>query len=164
MMNCKNIKKNLVLFLENQLPEEHQVQMKKHLKNCPDCSCLLEEFSELWGALEGREKIQPSPYFWTRLKQRIIEFEEGRKPVWGWLEGLVGWARPAVAVAVLLVGIFAGYSLGNFPQTVNGQTASQADERTLALQQFFESHNLDPLIDLPTGSIEATYLDMVSEE
>ena len=163
MMNCKNVKKNLVSFLENELPEQRRVQMEKHLEVCPDCFHLLEEFSQLWGALERREKIQPSPYFWTRLKQRIIEYEEERKPAWGWLEGLVGWTRPAVAVAVLLMCIFLGYSLGNLPQA-NGQTAYQVDERTIALEQFFDSHYLDPLDDLSTGSIEATYLDLISGE
>lgn len=163
MMNCKNVKRNLVSFLEKKLLEEQRVEMEKHLKICPDCSHLLEEFSQLWGALERREKIQPSPYFWTRLKQRIIEYEKERKPAWGWLEGLVGWARPAVAVAVLLICVFLGYSLGNLPQA-NGQTASQLDQRTIALQQFFDSHYLDPLDDLSTGSIEATYLDLISGE
>ncbi len=162
-MNCKNVKRNLVSFMEKELLEERRVEMEKHLKVCPDCSHLLEEFSQLWGALEHREKIQPSPYFWTRLKQRIIEYEEERKPVWGWFEGLVRWARPAVGVAVLLICVFLGYSLGNLPQA-NGQTASQLDQRTIALQQFFDSYNLDPSIDLPAGSIEATYLDMISGE
>ena len=163
MMNCKNVKKNLVSFLENELLEEQRVEMEKHLKICPDCSHLLEEFSQLWGALERREKIQPSPYFWTRVKQRIVEYEEERKPAWGWLEGLVGWARPAVAVVVLLICVFLGYSLGNLPQA-NGQTAYQVDERTLALRQLFDSYHVNLLDDLPTGSIEATYLDMISEE
>lgn len=163
-MNCKNIRNNFLSFLENELPEEQRVQMEKHLKNCSDCSRLLEEFSQLWGALESREKIQPSPYFWTRLKQRVIEYEEGRKSVLRWLEGLVRWARPAVAVFVLLICIFLGYSLGNFSQPVNGQTSSPVDQHTIALQQFFDSHHLDPLTDLPTGSIEATYLNLISGE
>jgi len=163
-MNCKNVKNNFIFFLENELTEEKRVEMEGHLKVCSDCSHLREEFSKLWETIEHHEKIQPSPYFWTRLKQRITEYEEGRKPVLGWLKGLIGWARPAVGVAVLLICVFLGYSLGNFPQAVNGQTTSQVDERTLALQQFFDSHYLNPLNDLPTGSIEATYLDVISEE
>ena len=163
-MNCKSVKENLMFFLENELPEERRIEMETHLKTCPDCTHFLEEFSQLWGTLEHREKIQPSPYFWTRLKQRIIEYEEGRNPVLGWLEGLIHWARPAVAVAVLLICIFTGYSLGNFPRSANGQTAYQVDERTIALEQFFDSYRLSLLDDLPTGSIEATYLDVISEE
>ena len=163
-MNCKNVKKNLVSFLENELLEEQRVQMEKHLKTCPACSHLLEEFSQLWGTLGHREEIQPSPYFWTRLKQRIIEYEKGEKPVFGWLEGVARRARPAVVVAVLVVCVFVGYTLGNFPQSVNGQTTYQVDERTIALQQFFDPYYVDPLSDSPIGSIEATYLDMISGE
>jgi predicted anti-sigma-YlaC factor YlaD len=163
MMNCKNVKKNLVSFLENELVEEKRVELENHLKICPDCSSLLEEFSPLWGTLKHRERIQPPPYFWTRLRQRIIEYEEGKKPVLGWMEGLVHWMRPAVAVGVLVICIFLGYSLGNLPQS-NGQTVSQIDERAIALQEFFNSHYLNPLNDLPTGSIEATYLEMISGE
>jgi len=162
-MNCKNVRNNFLSFLENELLEEQRMQMEKHLKNCPDCSRRLEESSQLWGTLKHRERIQPSPYFWTRLNQRIIDYEERKKPVLGWLEGVLGWVRPAVAVTVLMICVFLGYSLGNSPPT-NGQTVSQLDERTVALQQFFDSHDLDPLTDLPRGSIEATYLEMVSGE
>jgi predicted anti-sigma-YlaC factor YlaD len=164
MMNCKNVKNNFLSFLEKDLSEDHRVEMENHLKACSDCSRLQEEFSQLWGALKHRERIEPPPYFWTGLRHRIIEYEEGKKSVLRWLEGVVGWARPAVAVGVLVICIFLGYSLGNFPQSVNGQTTSQVDERTIALQEFFNSHYLNPLNDLPTGSIEATYWEMISGE
>lgn len=162
-MNCKNVRANFLSFLDKELPEDQRVQMEKHLKICPECSRLLKEFSVLWITLKDRERIQPSPYFWTRLNQRIIDYEEGRKPVLGWFEGLLGWTRKAFAVAALAICIFLGYSLGNFPQ-INGHAASQLDKRTLALQQLVNSHYLNPLSDLPTGSIEATYLDLFSGE
>jgi predicted anti-sigma-YlaC factor YlaD len=164
MMNCKNVRNNFISLLENELTEEIRVEMENHFKACSDCSHLLEDFSQLWGALEHRERIQPSPFFWTRLSQKLLEYEEGKKPVLGWLEGLVHRVRPAIAVGALVICIFLGYSLGNFTQPVNGQTTSQVDQRTVALQQFFDSHYLNPLNDLPTGSIEATYREMISEE
>jgi len=163
-MNCKNVRNNFISFIENELTEEIRVEMENHLKACSGCSHLLEEFSQLWGVLEHRERIQPSPFFWTRLSQKLIEDEEGKKRVPGWLEGLARQARPAIAIGVLVICIFLGYSLGNFTQPVNGQTTSPADQRTVALQQFFDSHYLNPLSDLPTGSIEATYREMISEE
>jgi hypothetical protein len=138
--------------------------MENHLKSCPDCSRLLEEFSLLWEGVRQQERIQPSPYFWTRLKQRIVEYEEGRKPVFGLIRGLVRLTRPVVAVAAMLICIFLGYSLGNFPQQVNGQTFSPVDQQTNILQEFFGSDYIGPLGDLPSGSIEATYLEMISEE
>lgn len=164
MLNCKDIKKNLVFFLENELPEERRNEMESHLKSCPDCSRLLEEFSQLWEGVQQRERIQPSPYFWTKLKQRIVGYEDSRKPVFGWMGGLIRLSRPAVAVAAVLICIFLGYSLGNFPQQVNGQTVAEVDERAFVVQESFDSDYLDPLSDLPTGSIEATYLEMISGE
>jgi predicted anti-sigma-YlaC factor YlaD len=163
-MNCKSVKENLVFFLENELPEERRIQMENHLKNCPDCSRLLEEFSPLWQGVQQRERIQPSPYFWTPLKQKITEYEQGRKPVFGLIGGLIRLTRPAVAVAATLICIFLGYSLGNFPQQVNGQTVSRVEEGSVAVQELFDSDYLDPLTDFPSGSIEATYLEIISEE
>jgi predicted anti-sigma-YlaC factor YlaD len=163
-MNCKKIEKNLLPFLMNELPEDQRREMENHLKICSDCSRLLEEFSQLWGMVEHCGKIQPSPYFWTKLKPRIVEYEKGGEPVLGWLGGLIRWVRPAIAVAVLLICIFTGYLLGNFPQSANGQTAYQADQRTVALQQFFDTYNLEPLVNSPSGSIEATYLNVISGE
>lgn len=160
-MNCKNVRANFLSFAEKGLPEDQLVQMEKHLKSCPECSRLLKEFFPLWKTLKGRKRIQPSPYFWTRLNQRVIEYEEGRKPVLGWLEGLLGWTRKAFAVVALAICIFLGYSLGNFPQ-INGPAVSQLDKRTLALQQLVDSHYINPLSGLPTGSIEATYLNLFS--
>ncbi len=163
-MNCKSVKENLVFFLENELPDERRVQMENHLKSCPDCSRLLEEFSLLWEGVRPGEKIQPSFCFWTRLKQRIADYEEKGRPVWGWLDGLVRWARPLAGVAAVLVCVFVGYSLGSFPRQANGQTTSSIDQRTAAVGEFFDSDYPDPLSDLPSGSLEATYLEMISGE
>ena len=164
MMKCKDLKKSLVFFLENELAEERRAEIESHLKSCPDCARLLEEFSQLWEGAQQRERIQPSPYFWTRLKQRIIGYEEGKKPVLGWIGGLIRSTRPAVAVAATLVCIFLGYSLGNFPQQVNGQTVSRVEESVTAGEEFIVSNYYDPQTGLPSGSIESTYLKMISEE
>jgi predicted anti-sigma-YlaC factor YlaD len=163
-MNCKEVKKNLCLFLEDTLSPPKRSAMESHLMNCSSCSKLLEEFSPLWGIWKNREIIQPPPYLWTRLKKKIDEYEQGKQSVWSKLKRQMVWARPVVTVAVLGMCIFAGYLLGNLPQSANGQTTYQVDERTTALQQFMASHYLNRLNDLPTGSVEATYLDVVSGE
>jgi predicted anti-sigma-YlaC factor YlaD len=163
MMNCKSVKENLVSFLEDDLPKLQRKEMEDHLKFCPHCSRLLEEFSRVWETWGGEKRLQASPYFWTRLRQRIVDYEEKGNPVWSWLEGLVGWARPALGVALLSVCVFLGYSLGNLPR-VNDQTTSQTEQRTIALKQLFGSYNLSLLDDVPTGSIEAKYLDVISGE
>lgn len=163
-MNCKSVKENLVFFLENELPDQQRIRMENHLKSCPHCSRLLEEFSLLWEGVQQGKRIQPSPYFWTGLKQRISDYEEKGRPVWDWLDDLVRWIRPLAGAAAVLVCVFIGYSLGSFPRQANGQTTSQVDQRTALVQEFFDSDYLDPLSDLPNGSLEATYLEMISGE
>jgi len=161
-MDCKKVKANLASLLENQLTGQRRLEMEQHVECCPCCRRRLQEFSRLWEELEHPQRIPASPYFWTRLKPRLVECEEGTNPVRDWLEKLVRRARPAMAVAVLLACVFLGHSLGNFPQQANGQTTSQLDKRTVALQQFFDSYNLNLLEEAPTGSLEATYLEIIS--
>ena len=163
-MNCRHIKRNLAFFLENTLSPEQRVEIENHLKDCSSCFHLMEEFSTLWRASKQAEKIQPDPLFWIKLRGRIGEYEKVRKPFKEWLEVIVHRTRTAIAVAAMLICIFLGYSLGNIPQSVNGQTPSPETVRNTALQNFFENHYLNPLNDLPTGSIEATYWNMMSQE
>jgi hypothetical protein len=161
-MDCKEVKKNLWFFSENTLSLEERTAMENHLIICSSCSKLMEEFSPLWGILEHRERIQSSPFLWTRLNQRLTEYEEGRIPVLDRLKGLVRWVRLVVALMILMICIIAGYTLGNLPQSANGQIAYQTNDRTTALQQFMDSHYLNHLNGFPAGSVEAIYLDVVS--
>ena len=163
-MNCRQIKRNLAFYLENTLPTKQQVEIENHLKDCPTCSHLTEEFSKLWRTSQQAAKIQPDPFFWIKLRQRIGRYEEGGNPLKGWIEIIVRRTRPAVAVAAVLLCIFLGYSLGNIPPSANGQTTSPETVRVAALQNFFETNYFNPLNDLPRGSLEETYWNMISQE
>jgi predicted anti-sigma-YlaC factor YlaD len=160
-MECRKIKASLVSLLEDQLTGEQRTQMEQHLEICPACSRLFQEFSLLWGELEHPDRIQPSPFFWTRLQQSLIEYEGRRKSGWGWLQKLARKARPAIALAAVLACVFLGYSLGSFPRQANGQTASGPDQHAVALRQFLESYHLD---EVSAGFMEATYQELISEE
>ncbi len=163
-MNCRQIKRNLAFYLESTLPTEQQVEIERHLRDCPTCFHLTEEFSRLWRISKRVAKIQPDPFFWVKLRQRIGRYEEGGNPLKGWIEVIARRARPAIIVAAVLLCIFLGYSLGNVPPSVNGQTTSPEKVRIFALQNFFENNYFNPLNGLPTGSLEATYWNMISQK
>jgi predicted anti-sigma-YlaC factor YlaD len=163
-MNCKNVQKNLIPFMEQELPEEQRIQIEDHIKICPSCSRLFKEFTYFWEGLKQREKIPPDPYFWIKLQRRIVDYEKDKSRVWGRFESIIPLVRPAIAVIAVLLCIFLGYSLGNIPQSANGQTMTSETVRLTALQNFFENHYFSPLNNLPTGSIEATYWNMISQE
>jgi hypothetical protein len=163
-MNCRQVKRNLAFFLENALPAEERDEIAIHIKDCPSCSCLVEKFTRCWEGVKPRERIQPDPYFWIKLQRRIADYDRDKNRVRGRLEGLIRQIRLAIAIAAVLFSIFLGYSLGNIPRSVNGKTTSSEKVRLTTLQSFFENHYYSPLSDMPTGSIEATYWKMMSQE
>jgi hypothetical protein len=163
-MNCRQVKRNLAFFLENTLSAEERDEIANHFKDCPSCSHLVEEFTHRWEVLKQRDRIQSDPYLWIKLQRRIVDYDKDKNSAWGRFEGVIHWIRPAMAVIAVLICIFLGYSLGNIPRTINGQTTSPKTVRLTVLQNFFENHYYSPMNDLPTGSIEATYWNMMSQE
>jgi anti-sigma factor RsiW len=163
-MNCKQTRRKLAFFLENTLSPKQRVEIENHLKHCPACFHLMEEFSELWRASKQPEKIRTNPLFWSKLRQRIGEYETDIKPFGIWQEVIIPRIRPAVAVAAVLICIFLGYFLGSIPPAISGQATSRETVRATALQNFFENHYFNPLSPMPRGSMEATYWNMMTTE
>jgi len=148
-MNCKEVKKLFALFLENEISQDQRAEIEKHLKTCPKCSQLLDEFSQLWTSLDQREKVQASPNFWIKLQQRIINSKERKSPVMDLVDMLIRFALPAAAA--LMAAIFVGNYLGNFSMP-DGQTLSS------------ELQYLTVFNDMPAGSIEEIYFKINLEE
>ena len=160
-MNCKKVRKNFVFYIEENLTVKESDAMKVHLSSCTSCSRLLDEFTEIYGTLRERDRIQPSPYFWSRLKQRIRKDENAVNLVWSWLTELKQLARPMNIISVIVIGVVIGYILGNFPQT-NDQSVSQINNSEYSTQQTFDYYNMEQVDGLPEGSLEATYFTMFS--
>ena len=51
-MNCKDIKNNLINFLENGLNPEKDKEFRIHLENCRECSHLFEEVDETYQIID----------------------------------------------------------------------------------------------------------------
>lgn len=153
-MKCKEVEKKLVFFTESELPQQTQLEIEAHLKSCVKCAQLAEKFSKIYSDLENTEEIQPTPFFWTRLKQRIAEYEASADSTTEWLNILIERLRPAIVIVILIVGIFLGYWLGNFPVSNN-----QINEQEVALEQFFDFQ----VGNLPSDSIEEFYLSLYLE-
>lgn len=162
-MDCRELKKELEPYLRGRLPESRRLQLEDHILACPACASLLAEYNRFWNALENRDRIQPSPYYWARLQRRIRSVGN-KKSGWGWWEELIRPARPAIAFMILLAGIFAGYTLGNFPLSKSRLSRSELTQSTETIQNFFQSYNFNLLNELPAGSIEEIYFSKVLSE
>jgi len=78
-MKCKNANKNLVLYIENALPDDKEREMKEHLGTCKECSILMKELSESYETLNIKEVIEPKAFFAESVLGRISGNEAGKK-------------------------------------------------------------------------------------
>ena len=80
-MNCKDIRKLLIDFLEAELSESDYVVVRAHLHQCADCRKEKELLENTWAALEGVRVPAVSHNFTSNLMAKIHEQEE-KKPAW----------------------------------------------------------------------------------
>jgi hypothetical protein len=78
-MNCPDVKKLLIPFIESSLSEREMVIVEAHLYSCDDCRKEKELLEKTWSALDGFKAPQVSSNFTWNLMQRI-RGQEQTKP------------------------------------------------------------------------------------
>lgn len=156
-MDCKFVRENLIDIVEGRFKPEANVQLEIHLQSCGKCASLVDRFGRLWAVWGETAPAEPSPFFWTRLQQRLRASEVRRPWFTSFLAKPEHLLRPAIALASVLIGIVAGHYLGNFPAEKVAQLLGQ--RRDVATEQLVEYH-LGPLDDFPSGSVADMYLNV----
>jgi len=75
--DCKNMRRKLSAFLDNELTMEEAVKLRQHLEKCVKCMRELDEMKGVWNLIGKIEDIEPSPYFWEVLHARLISQRKG---------------------------------------------------------------------------------------
>jgi hypothetical protein len=162
-IKCRFFEKNLVDFVEKKLPATLSQKMETHLEECTKCALLVEGFSGVWNQLDKKEKIEPSPGFWSSIQEKMSEYEEkstGREPVF---LGFKRWLRPAAAVLGLIFALISGYKLGDLPEDFAPRISQERDSPA-AVEENFVSFYFEDFEDFPAGSITELYLTPVAED
>ncbi len=144
---CRQVKIHLPDIVEPSSDLPQKEFLLSHVKSCPDCLNLVNEFSRLWRQLESPPEIEPSPDFSQRAVKMIEEHEATKfRPgtVLTRLRPLLK-ALPAAALIVLagLIGNFLG----------GGDTEIKKDFSREFVTEYF--NNLD---EIPSGSFADAYL------
>jgi predicted anti-sigma-YlaC factor YlaD len=71
MMNCKKIRILLSAYIDRELAGKEEESVNEHLKVCRDCSEELEYLKQTKKLFLYKEKVEPPPFFETRLFNRI---------------------------------------------------------------------------------------------
>ena len=81
-MNCQKIKKRLVLFAGNDLPEKKKRPVESHLKLCPGCAAELEELKRTKEMTKKLAQIDPPDSLPPDFPEKVTRLiQEDQEPV-----------------------------------------------------------------------------------
>ncbi len=105
-MRCSGVRKHLSAFLDGELDEKEQSEIKAHLKDCSSCSRERELLRGSWEMLNEWKDIEPSAHFKTNFWRRVQEQESSkRKPIL-YPQLFPRWAAALATAAILLAFVF----------------------------------------------------------
>jgi len=121
-MNCSVVRKKLIFYIEGELESQEREQVSQHLADCEQCYHLYEKLQSTMKIAEKRKPIEPNPFLYTRIKERLDAMEKTKQrteiPVYQKI------LRPIILSLVLLLGLYGGNRLGNFYESSQIQTYS----------------------------------------
>lgn len=109
-MNCKNIHKAMVPYIENELDKNLRGEFEEHIKSCDDCRLFLEEFQKTFSIIETEKVTETNPFFYTALKAKMENRATKTTGVFNFL--LSKYLQPALFSVLLIAGIYFGLNIG----------------------------------------------------
>ena len=153
-MECKYVENKIIDYLEGKISGEDREKIGGHLKECEKCKLLMNNVSSVWNSLTSSPKFDLSPYFWSKLHNRILEYEKPRVLRFPVFEKPLKYFKIATVTAIFIFGIFSGYKLG---------VSYMNREFNLYQERFDEAFYLKVFDELPEGSIGKIYVNFFKE-
>lgn len=72
-MNCKNVNKKLIFYIENDLPDNEAVEIQKHLSECKQCRAKYHFLKQTLAEIEYQKNIKANPFIATRILSRTAD-------------------------------------------------------------------------------------------
>jgi len=133
-MNHKSIQKDLIFYIDNELPGEKRTAVEKHLEECEDCRSFLTFLQEGMQIIRKEKDPEVSPFFYYRLSARLEE-----KPVYQTQRPWVSVAQPAFFSLLLIAGIYGGLRLGSNAST------PVLNQQSIGNIQLFNDFEAEPI-------------------
>ena len=111
-MNCMEINKKLIFYIEEDLSSEKKKYVKEHLQKCYKCKHLYNEMYKTLDTIKDKNKVEINPFFYTRLKNKMEDTNKSSfKTVY--IPSLVKILQTSVAVFLIAFGVFLGMMMGD---------------------------------------------------
>lgn len=115
-MKCKTVHKNLIFFLEKELPVSEMSEVQQHLDTCSECALFASEMKKTLGILETEKVADVNPYFYTRVKAKLENQESKVNAVFG-RPVLLRVLQPVAFSILLILGVYGGIKIGDTGST-----------------------------------------------
>jgi predicted anti-sigma-YlaC factor YlaD len=70
-MNCSEVEKNLIFYLEGPLSADEVDKISSHLENCSKCTKLVYSINSSLSIIEDQKNLKPSPFLYTRIAAKL---------------------------------------------------------------------------------------------
>lgn len=70
-MNCKDINKTVIKFLDKELTPEQECEFNEHLNECKECSAMYSSIEVGYNSLNIVPEIEPKAFFTERVLNKI---------------------------------------------------------------------------------------------
>ncbi len=137
-MDCKTVHTDLIFYLDNELPEERLVIVRKHLEECADCRNFLHLLREEMQLIETEKNPEVSPFFFTRLSARLEEKPENQPH-----SILIQLVQPVFFSLILITAIYGGIHLGSYASST---PVDQPAVRTVQMMDDFEAEPIESFL------------------
>jgi len=165
-MKCAKAKKDISEYIDGELSVDRASSLEEHLKACPGCQSLLEDFRQIKERAGRLLKSEPSGQTWFRIRARLKETAQtplpGRRARFLLFPARLRYATSAalllfVVIGGILIGLRIGDRRGTGYEGMNGQEYALAKIREaeehykLAIKALWEAvqaqkDNIDPQV------------------
>ncbi len=145
-MKCKEVNKKLVSYINNELSNTGNENVKSHLESCAICNEIAVELQNTMNLFDDRITLQPNPFLYTRILQELknspaIPDNNDFFPVFK--KAL----QPIMFSLLLIFSVFLGITLGNIYDT----NQQEKETSSLTIEYFFN--------DLEQETVEVSLLN-----
>jgi len=161
-MKHKEIQKRLLRYIDAKLPPEDRKEIQLHLQRCEQCRKDLQLLSGTWSLSQSIRRVQPSPFLWNKISTQLEGKTQKGRLVYKVELFIRQTARPALTVAIVLLGLFIGIKLGNrlFMENLSSQ---QTSEVFIQSQNEFGLENFRVLSSGSLGDELAAFMNYENE-
>ena len=131
-MKCKEVNKKLLSYINNDLSNFENENIKNHLKNCKTCYEISSELHTTMNLFDDRITLQPNPFLYTRILQKLNNSKtiQGNYSIFPVFKKVL---QPVIFSLLLMFSVFLGIKLGNTYQT----DQQEKNTSSLTIEYYF---------------------------